>query len=316
MSPRLYPKPPDDVGTYPSAFLGIRAWRVSRTGEPLRAAFFDSSAWVPGVTRAECEHCPRVPNPIWDDSGPAAHRCGLHAYHSIGHLLAEQKADISQLVTGDQVIGIVAGRGNLEVHGAGWRSEEAQVLGLLAPPRPHLYVCPYCEGERELQGRCRGCHGTGVMAGASEEEGLVRAEFDHEAARERIENVAAHHGVGVFDTVEQMMAFGTTLAAPAPEMLRVPRTPLWASRRFENMQLLDWLFGFVTLVIAMSLLVVGSIETVFEGGRNGMVIVGPTLLFGELAALAGLLGLGMWIFEAALKRRAGRIWSRFASSRD
>jgi len=61
--------------------------------------------------------------------------CGFNAYHDLGSALADAKAFMSTptaklLRSGSLVVGMIAGRGDVEIHKDGFRCEKAQILAL------------------------------------------------------------------------------------------------------------------------------------------------------------------------------------------
>lgn len=314
MAPALYPRPPSEPETYPSAALGIRLWRVFDRGEPLRSSDFGDGAWQVGVTRAECTRgCPSIPNTVWDDSDIHCCRCGLHAYHSMDHLLARQRPHVTLLARGELVIGIVAGKGNMQIHEDGWRAEKAQILGLLAPPRPCLYVCPGCDG---LAPEHCLCAGTGTLAGAVEEVGMVREDLDHEAVRARVDEIASHHGVPVFDTLEQMMLFGRGLATPAAGRMRVPHAPIWARSWWRDSVLATWLGGLLALFATVGLVVFQVVAAILDGGHPQAAVVSTAAsICGRVTLACVLLAACLWTSETVLRRRARRLWDGACAAR-
>jgi len=112
---------------FANAVLGYRCWKVDDAGK-LRPLYLDDQPWEPGVNQAEClAKITSVSHPAPDPDCD----CGFNAYHKLKtarlHLLPDPRGNRPRA----EIIGAVAGRGNIEVHHAGWRAGEAQIIGLL-----------------------------------------------------------------------------------------------------------------------------------------------------------------------------------------
>jgi len=117
----------ENTPIYPTALIGYRVWRMKEQRlYPLHVS--GAPAWQPGTNTADCV--------FYRHRAPAADcKCGFNAHHQIGGALTEAAAwyqeweqchDDSVVL----VIGAIAARGEAQVHHHGFRSEEAQILGL------------------------------------------------------------------------------------------------------------------------------------------------------------------------------------------
>lgn len=106
--------------------FGVRYFRVD--GDAC-ISVIQEEVWSPGVNVAKCiaGHRQEAISPVTECS------CGLYAYHGLTELYERPYHG--------EVIAIVNGWGNTELHANGWRSQYAQIVGL-APVSP-ASISPY-----------------------------------------------------------------------------------------------------------------------------------------------------------------------------
>jgi len=108
---------------YPQALLGYRGFALYQGR--LRSLIADTF-WRSGVNVAECHICAAHRPAVQDCS------CGFYAYHAVHSAIdtVEGAAQLTRMMPEAMLIGAVAGRGAVQVHGQGWRAQEAQILVL------------------------------------------------------------------------------------------------------------------------------------------------------------------------------------------
>lgn len=301
----LLPRPPADLELYPSALLGLRVWKFDDGSGALRPAHYANYVWSESVTKAECHNidCAGTPNPIFDDSDLGQCRCGLHAYHDWRCLVEEQPhlTDL-ELAEGKMIVGIIAGKGHIQVHKHGWRAEEAQVLGLLAPPSVSVAPCPECFGLGEAYCRCKGL---GLMARRDSGAKVDRT------GEIRVARAAEKYGVRVFDDYEEMMAYGRRLAEPAPEELRVPPPrPFWSRDFYTNTILILWMITALGALIGLAGFTAWLIASFFGPAFQTSAQVISILAIG-IAGSTAIAGLTLHYIGAVAKEKTRRLWRQY-----
>jgi len=115
-----------DTKTYPLAALGYRVWNIDRKVlDPINQRF---PSWRSDANLAYCQRHPHLAPATGCD-------CGFNAYHDLTSATKKFNGPIDGFLDDDEymIIGAVAGRGQLEIHHHGFRSEQAQVLALYVP---------------------------------------------------------------------------------------------------------------------------------------------------------------------------------------
>jgi len=111
------------VDTYPHAVLGYRAWRIEQ--RQLWPLFVKDNPWLPGVNSAVCGNGASAFH-----SAPTKNcGCGFNLYHEFDDAFLQ--AAQCQGRSDQLLIGVVAGRGAVEIHRDGLRVAEAQILCFL-----------------------------------------------------------------------------------------------------------------------------------------------------------------------------------------
>lgn len=151
------------MDTFPGTVLGYRVWNTKRVSRKQGDEFFLCPAvignviwrrasmasflhWNKGVNKATCmvirSHRPPEPHCV----------CGLYAFHKLWKAVWKMRG------RREQIIGAVAGSGDVQVHATGFRAEEAQIIALLRNKRnPHCrqlaeaYGVPLFDNARQLR---------------------------------------------------------------------------------------------------------------------------------------------------------------------
>jgi len=128
-----------ETQVYPKAILGYRVWRIWESEKrrnvrddtipvflwPLHVE--TAMTWERGVNTAECL--------IEEHAAPAADcKCGFNAHHDLFGAVTEADEWCKNWREDDHpvlVIGLIAGKGAVEMHRGGFRCEQAQILGLM-----------------------------------------------------------------------------------------------------------------------------------------------------------------------------------------
>lgn len=115
----LFNSPQPQRYEYP--ILGVRGWEIK--SNRLVAISDKSFVWQPGSNKARCNSysnsCPCEMNIL---TAFQNHHCGFNA--SYGY---------NRYIINEGIVGVIAGAGKVQLHANGFRSEYAQVLGLLHP---------------------------------------------------------------------------------------------------------------------------------------------------------------------------------------
>lgn len=109
---------------YSAGLLGVREWHLT-PGADLCSIGLGATKWTPGENIAICksEERPHITlnAPVTDCE------CGLYAYYQLNEMLLRKNISYNKA----SVLGIVIGRGKVELHENGFRSERMSVIGLI-----------------------------------------------------------------------------------------------------------------------------------------------------------------------------------------
>jgi len=110
-----------EAPVYPRAIIGYRVWRIveDRDDTYLKAVWRDK-LWQPGINRAVCPHGHQQPQ-------EGCH-CGFNMFYYY-----QTARDYRYASKGENILGIIAGRGHVQAHYSGCRAEEGQILALVVP---------------------------------------------------------------------------------------------------------------------------------------------------------------------------------------
>jgi len=115
--------------TYPTAALGYRVLRADLEGR--LHSLFSPYVWKDGINVASCDQ--KLATYTGGKGAPTVHEaphsecvCGFYAYHD--YQLALTRVTKSNCL--NLVVAAVAAKGQLEIHTAGWRAAEVQLLAL------------------------------------------------------------------------------------------------------------------------------------------------------------------------------------------
>lgn len=113
----------DEIEKQSKAILGWRSWKVddSNTLNPLNSQYF---SWKPGVNEAFCSLKNRGGRLHGHSSPDESCECGLYAYHHPNPNWNAEHRD-------PFIFGLVVGKGKTEIHEAGFRSAEMQIVVLV-----------------------------------------------------------------------------------------------------------------------------------------------------------------------------------------
>lgn len=156
--------------------LGFRSWNI-RNGE-LRPLNDNGDSWIPGLNKAVCwSGCNTCPSPrTFKNLGC---HCGFNAWFSTDHLR----------LGGGEIFGAIAGAGKTEIHSEGFRSEEAQIIGLA-----YSFHIPHSLPTNEI---------TRFLNKRSVKQ-----------QKKKAERLAERYGVPVFDSLKDLEEFAKNYATP------------------------------------------------------------------------------------------------------